>query len=405
MTQSRARTARRDPTGPNQTTLKRLFARSGDRCAFPRCSVALVQDDTLVGEICHIKAANPSGPRYDPQQTAVQRHAYDNLLLLCPTHHTIIDDDPEAYTVERLVKMKTDHEAKIKTDHEAHSVLSKKAQLLVDQSVITANQSGGITAHTVHQTFNIQAPTVHSTQAAERQSIVARARAFHRDQVAKIATGAASVAILDGGALVLHLVPFSAVDEQPVSAFGEISRNPNWFPPITTDRARDSRIDHNGLLTGSNAEGLTRPQRAYVKVFRFAAVESVASSLARGREHNFLILPQIQDMVIRYTYYYANSLHSFGVEPPVAVFVSLVNVKGMKLLQTFIENAFLEDLPFRPLLDDRLEFDMATLETMPQDFTMCGRILMPILRHLANASGLSSPPYFDSAGNYTAKLR
>ena len=96
-----------------------------------------------MGEICHIKAANLSGPRYDPRQTAVQRHGYDNLLLLCANHHTIIDDDPEAYTVKRLMKMKTDHEAKMKTDHEARKVLlSAKGidhgtQLLIDQSVTT----------------------------------------------------------------------------------------------------------------------------------------------------------------------------------------------------------------------------------------------------------------------------
>jgi hypothetical protein len=217
-------------------------------------------------------------------------------------------------------------------------------------------------------------------------------------------TGAAPVPLLDGGALVLHLVPFSTVDMQPVSAFGEISRNPNWFPPIATDHARDSRIDHNGLLSGSNAQGLTKPQRAYVKVFRFAVVESVASSLARGQEHNFVILPQIQDMIIRYAYFYANSLVHFGIEMPIGVFVSLVNIKGMRLLQNFIENTFLEDLPFGPLVEDRLEFDTAIFEEVPSDFTGCARIVMPILRHLANAAGLASPPFFDADGNYTAKL-
>jgi hypothetical protein len=59
----------------------------------------IVQGDTLVGEICHIKAANPGGPRCDANQTAAERHGYDNLILLCGTHHTVIDDDEEAYTV------------------------------------------------------------------------------------------------------------------------------------------------------------------------------------------------------------------------------------------------------------------------------------------------------------------
>ncbi|PYU66762.1 MAG: hypothetical protein DMG52_35480 [Acidobacteria bacterium] len=54
---------------------------------------------------------DPGSARYDPGQTDVERHAYANLVLMCPTHHTVIDDDEEAYTVERLCKIKAAHEA------------------------------------------------------------------------------------------------------------------------------------------------------------------------------------------------------------------------------------------------------------------------------------------------------
>jgi hypothetical protein len=140
--------ARGDLTRPTDPTIKRLFARSGNRCAFPKCTVEIVQGDTLVGEICHIKAARPRGPRYDPHQTAAERHGYDNLILLCGTHHTVIDDDEEAYTIERLIKMKTDHErtaTPIPDDRTASGT-----QLLIDQSVSVAHQSGGIAAHTIN---------------------------------------------------------------------------------------------------------------------------------------------------------------------------------------------------------------------------------------------------------------
>jgi hypothetical protein len=36
----------------------------------------------------------------------VERHAYANLVLMCPTHHTVIDDDEEAYTVDASVRSK-----------------------------------------------------------------------------------------------------------------------------------------------------------------------------------------------------------------------------------------------------------------------------------------------------------
>ena len=53
----------------------------------------------------------PKGPRYDPNQTVEERHAFGNLVLMCPIHHDVIDDDPDSYTVERLRSIKTTHEA------------------------------------------------------------------------------------------------------------------------------------------------------------------------------------------------------------------------------------------------------------------------------------------------------
>jgi hypothetical protein len=82
---------RRASKGPSERTIKRLFALSGNRCAFPRCQTALIQGDTVVGQVCHIKAANPGGSRYDAQQTNAERHSFENLILMCGTHHTVID--------------------------------------------------------------------------------------------------------------------------------------------------------------------------------------------------------------------------------------------------------------------------------------------------------------------------
>jgi hypothetical protein len=47
----------------------------------------------------HVQAA-----RATTRQSAAERHGYDNLILLCGTHHSVIDD--EEVSVERLIKMK-----------------------------------------------------------------------------------------------------------------------------------------------------------------------------------------------------------------------------------------------------------------------------------------------------------
>src|SRR6266550_8558205 len=96
---------------PTQSTLKRLFALTGNRCAFPKCQAPLTHNDTLLGEVCHIRAESPGGPRYDPAQTPEERQHFDNLIVMCPTHHTVIDDDEISFSVSRLHQIKTEHES------------------------------------------------------------------------------------------------------------------------------------------------------------------------------------------------------------------------------------------------------------------------------------------------------
>jgi hypothetical protein len=97
--------------GPSDPTIKRLFAVSSNRCAFPSCSELLVEGGTVVGEVCHIKSARKGHPRYDPDQAEEERHGFDNLILLCRKHHKIIDTEVERYPPTLLTEMKRAHEA------------------------------------------------------------------------------------------------------------------------------------------------------------------------------------------------------------------------------------------------------------------------------------------------------
>lgn len=99
---------------PKPSTIRALFAKSRNVCAFPKCEHQLVEGDNLyVGDICHIEAAKPQGPRYNPHSTDDERRGYSNLILLCLAHHRRIDFDENTYTVEVLRRMKRRGEAKI----------------------------------------------------------------------------------------------------------------------------------------------------------------------------------------------------------------------------------------------------------------------------------------------------
>jgi hypothetical protein len=93
---------------------KILWARSGNQCAF--CRVPLIVEQTtkdpesVVGAECHIVSASPSGPRHASGFQSEQFDDLDNFILLCATHHKMIDDQPETYTAEVLRSIKSKHE-------------------------------------------------------------------------------------------------------------------------------------------------------------------------------------------------------------------------------------------------------------------------------------------------------
>jgi hypothetical protein len=96
---------------PTISTLKRLFALSSNRCAFPDCASPIIESSgTVTGITCHINARSEGGPRYDPKQTVRERHAFDNLILMCARHSKLIDSEPNRFTTDRLRELKAKHE-------------------------------------------------------------------------------------------------------------------------------------------------------------------------------------------------------------------------------------------------------------------------------------------------------
>ena len=73
-------------------TYRVLYARSGNKCAFPGCCTPIFEDNNqLTGECCHIEAYSEGGPRFNMSLSDDDKNSYDNLILMCSRHHKIID--------------------------------------------------------------------------------------------------------------------------------------------------------------------------------------------------------------------------------------------------------------------------------------------------------------------------
>src|ERR1700753_1157611 len=76
-----------------------LWARAAGRCEYRGCNTSLVGDliagkeDGLYGFIAHIVADSPGGPRGDAVRSPQLAKSLDNLMLMCATHHKLIDVD------------------------------------------------------------------------------------------------------------------------------------------------------------------------------------------------------------------------------------------------------------------------------------------------------------------------
>jgi hypothetical protein len=108
----------REPSSRPQEKI--VAMRSGNACAYPGCGLPLVvdaqHDEDLakpVGKFAHIAAASVGGPRYDSAMTSAQRRSADNLILLCATHHDVVDSQLHQHTAEFLLTAKAQHEAAV----------------------------------------------------------------------------------------------------------------------------------------------------------------------------------------------------------------------------------------------------------------------------------------------------
>lgn len=126
---------------------KILCTKSGNRCAMSDCRRILVADGTsndpasLVAAMAHIKGDKRGSARFDANMSDIERNVHSNLILVCPSCHKKIDDQPHTYTDEKLYDIKNKHEDWINTITEQAVVEVTFAELSVVTKYIASGQA------------------------------------------------------------------------------------------------------------------------------------------------------------------------------------------------------------------------------------------------------------------------
>ncbi|APP78662.1 HNH endonuclease [Xanthomonas hortorum] len=95
-------------------TKLRLFAEAAGHCQHPDCLEKLfpfeMGGDRHIAEIAHVIPYGEKGPRHEVRPPdKFDKNAFENLILLCPTCHTVIDKNSDAYGRSLLLGWKAGH--------------------------------------------------------------------------------------------------------------------------------------------------------------------------------------------------------------------------------------------------------------------------------------------------------
>lgn len=142
----------------NERVRRMLLSRSGGYCMRPECHRDLFPlfetgEITSVEELAHIIGQKEDGPRGDRPLPLKQRDEYHNVLVLCPTCHTIVDKKETAHLFpdDLLLGWKAQHEEKITAcfgvpSYEDRVQLSEAVSALLIQNRVTFETYGPFSA-------------------------------------------------------------------------------------------------------------------------------------------------------------------------------------------------------------------------------------------------------------------
>jgi len=97
--------------------MKLLWGRAAGRCSICNADLTVDLDATspvVIGEMAHVISEQELGPRGTQEIDRSSRNRYDNVILLCPTHHRLVDKAPSEYSVQRLLELKKAHESRVR---------------------------------------------------------------------------------------------------------------------------------------------------------------------------------------------------------------------------------------------------------------------------------------------------
>jgi hypothetical protein len=230
-----------------------------------------------------------------------------------------------------------------------------------------------------------------------------RMRDWRFNRIAKIVAQETAVRLMYRTCLVMHIAPFSSFDPGALVPLADLDKQPYAFPPIGSRSVQHWQVNFDGMLLTSNAEKSASAQRAYTQIYRSGGIEAVASTIgcsdAPDRATPSLRSIEIEGQVLLPLVKYLKGLNALGVEPPFALMVSLLGVKGAQM-NVGVKAHWADDDDIAVLDRDQYHFGEVILNSIPNSIQECAVIIRPFIEQLANMAGRAASTSFGSDGEY-----
>jgi hypothetical protein len=230
------------------------------------------------------------------------------------------------------------------------------------------------------------------------ETLTDRIRNFRADRVAKIQADETPVPLDYPHRIVLHFLHANAFN--PFLKYDVNSIYPSRYDklPLIRRNVLNGRYNLDGLFTYSESDD--GKHSAYTQLYRNGIIEAVDSRMLAPRERNGVILKHIASVVfeeklIQATTRYLNLMSELAIEPPIFIFLSLLNVKDYTIPGD-IYNGFSTGPIDRDLL-------LLPAEIIESYGVKTANILKPLFDLVWNACGEPRSLNFDENDNWIAK--
>jgi len=220
-------------------------------------------------------------------------------------------------------------------------------------------------------------------------TVTEKIAAFRSERVIALENGQPLSPLAEGPKLLMHCMPlesFGAKPQHNVLALDGIE--PMYTPGL---EGSVLRINFEGRICIASGE----PSSAYTQIFRNGVIEAVRVFVLRPEKPGMIPSHVYEKAVVTYLPECFKIMRKLGCNPPVLVGISLINVRGLKLVTV-------DQMGFPMQSSRAIDRDVLMLpEIFVEDLSsLVAPLLKPTLDLVWNACGDSSSPHFDAAGKW-----